>query len=362
MDDWTTVRLHRLSAAALTRRRAMSTFAGGAALAALGATSGRRQASAQEATPAVAPPPGEVLVEGLMNPRGFTWSADGTLYVSLAGNGGDSAGVVTVTDGATTAVVAGQPSSVSDQGTVQGVADVAFIDEQLYLLLEGAGPGHDRPDIPTGVYAVGADGATKLVADLSSWIPEQTVAEPLDHEPYGNPFKMIAHEGALFVVSAAPDLLIKVTPAGEITLVADLTKDGGHQTRTGLVAAPDGGFYVSTLSNFPFLDGDAKVTKVEEDGTFAVVWTKLTAALDVAVTADGTLYAIEMTTGNSMDHPQNPGTGRLVRQTGPDTLEEVVTGLNLPVAMRLGADDMFYVAGPAWGSNEGDGWITRIGM
>jgi hypothetical protein len=69
-----------------------------------------------------------------------------------------------------------------------------------------------------------------------------------------------------------------------------------------------------------------------------------------------------MTTGNSQDAPQNPGTGRLVRQTGPDTLEEVVTALNLPVAMRLGADGMFYIAGPAWGSNKGDGWITRIGM
>ena len=206
------------------------------------------------------------------------------------------------------------------------------------------------------------EGAATLVADLSTWINGQTVAEPLDHEEYGNPYKMLAIDDALYVLSAAPDLVIKVALDGEISLVADLTKDGGHQVRTGIAEAPDGGFYVSSLSLFPFIDGDARVVKVAMDGTFADAWTKLTAVTDVVVAEDGTLYAIEMTTGNSMDHPQNPGTGRLVKQTGPDTLEEVVTGLNLPVAMRIGTDGKFYIAGPAWGNNQGDGWITTIGM
>src|SRR5215204_3613862 len=34
-----------------------------------------------------------VVASGLTNPRGFTWGADGTLYVALAGNGGTSPAV-----------------------------------------------------------------------------------------------------------------------------------------------------------------------------------------------------------------------------------------------------------------------------
>src|SRR5918997_3647517 len=47
-------------------------------------------ARAQEATPtAGALPDGvEVVASGLTNPRGFTWGADGELFLALAGTGG----------------------------------------------------------------------------------------------------------------------------------------------------------------------------------------------------------------------------------------------------------------------------------
>ena len=61
---------------------------------------------------------------------------------------------------------------------------------------------------------------------------------------------------------------------------------------------------------------------------------------------DGTLYAAEMATGNTDQAPfVSPGTGRVVRQTGPDSLEEVVTGLDYPIAMAWGPDGAIYVGG-----------------
>ena len=61
------------------------------------AMSGSLVASAQQATPIaggaatpVTAGPFTVLASGLTNPRGFAWSPDGTLYVALAGNGGDT--------------------------------------------------------------------------------------------------------------------------------------------------------------------------------------------------------------------------------------------------------------------------------
>ena len=99
---------------------------------------------------------------------------------------------------------------------------------------------------------------------------------------------------------------------------------------------------------------------VATDGTVEVVWTGLTTVVDVAVGADGTLYALELSTGNSAEAPLNPGTGRIVRQTGPDTAEAVHEGLMFPIAMEIGADGAFYVSTPAIGANDGSGAIVRL--
>ena len=70
-----------------------------------------------------------------------------------------------------------------------------------------------------------------------------------------------------------------------------------------------------------------------------------------------------MSTGNLAEPPfLMPGTGRIVRQTGPDTAEPVVEGLMFPIAMELGPDGAFYVSTPAIGANDGSGAIVRVAM
>ena len=90
------------------------------------------------------------------------------------------------------------------------------------------------------------------------------------------------------------------------------------------------------------------------------VWSGLTAVTGIVVAPDGSLYASEMATGNETREGMRPNTGRIVRQTGPETLEEVVTGLNYPIALEQGPDGDLYVAGPAYGGNDRDGWILKI--
>jgi hypothetical protein len=83
----------------------------------------------------------------------------------------------------------------------------------------------------------------------------------------------------------------------------------------------------------------------------------------IAVGPDGTLYAAEMATGDpaSMEGPPfQPFTGRVVRQTGSDSLEEVATGMLFPVHLDLGPDGGLYVALPAVGANNGEGVILRL--
>jgi hypothetical protein len=304
-------------------------------------------------------PPGQVIASELANPRGFTWGPDGALYVALAGGGGDTGQVVKVEDGQAEVVADGMNSDVAESGSVEGVAAVDFLGEDLYLLEQGGGPGHKQPDQPAGVYKVEEDGSTTLVADLSTWVAEN-LKEIDGHGANGDPYNMIASEDALWVVLANPDAILKVTADGKISLVVDIGKKFGHQTLTGLAIDDKGAMYIGTLGRFPFADGSAKVYRVGPTGWISEYWTGLTAVTSIGFGPDDKLYALEMSTGNSANSPFNPNSGKVVRRATASTSKEIKSGLNFPISMRFDPDGGLYVAGPALGANEGTGWISKL--
>ena len=342
--------------------------------------------AAQDATPAATPAAGAapVVASGLTNPRGMLWGADGTLFVALAGNGGTSpavgeflppplgpaagggpsAAVAQIgPDGCPVPLATGLPSSLDQLGSVIGVADLAILGDQLYALVAGGGGSHGNPDEPAGLYLIQADGSYELVADLQAWYKANPVARPAEVEPDGQWYAMVATPdgSALWIVEANGGQVLTVTPDGVITRVADLSQ--GHPVPTGIALAPEGGVYVGYLTAVPFVDGTSRVDHVAPDGTVSTVWTGLTMVTGIAVAPDGTLYAAEMATGDpaSMEEPPfQPFTGRVVRQTGADSLEEVATGMLFPVHLDLGPDGGLYVALPAVGANNGEGVILRL--
>jgi hypothetical protein len=160
---------------------------------------------AQDATPMTgALPDGvEVVASGLTNPRGFTWGANGTLFVGLAGRGGDTpgpegspfsggptAGIAAIRDGEVSMLATGLASAVwRDIDWVWGVNDVVILGDQLYALVGGGGVGHGNPDQPSGVYVIAADGSATLVADLGTWVDANPVAHtPPEGAPNGGSF------------------------------------------------------------------------------------------------------------------------------------------------------------------------------
>jgi hypothetical protein len=339
---------------------------------------------AQEATPVANGPSNlEVVASGLTNPRGFTWGADGTLFVALAGSGGANAATEDAPttaaigpfgggptaavaqigdDGCPVGLAVGLPSTMSAMGDVLGAEDVAILGDQLYAGVDGGGPVHGNADAPSGVYRILADGSTELVADLSAWVRDNPVANiPGDSDPDAAGYSIVADEaaGMLWVGDPNSGQVLSVTPDGVVTRIADLSE--GHPVPTHLALDPNGGVYVGTLTTVPFPDGAAKVMHVAADGTVTDVWTGLTTVVDVAVGADGTLYALEMSTGNIEQPPfLMPGSGRIVHQTGPDQLEVVADGLMLPIALEIGPDGAFYVSTPAIGANAGEGAVVRL--
>ena len=308
---------------------------------------------AQGATPGgpVAVP--VVVASGLNNPRGLAWDRAGVLHVALAGNGGDSAGIVRIEGGCPVPVVEGLRSSgVYARGAYTGVADIAFLDGHFSALVSALGA-------PAGVYRVEAGGSTVLVADLESWHRANPTAErPPDYATGGIWQGLAASDGRLWAVDANSGQVVTVAADGTIARAADLS--GEDPIPTGVAAAPEGGVLVAYLTRAPYPDGTAKVIRVGPDGSVSDAWTGLTAATDVAVSPDGTLYATELATGNTGDAFARPGTGRVVRQTGPDALEAVAAGLDYPIALAFGPDGGLYVTGPALGGEGAQGTVQRL--
>jgi hypothetical protein len=345
-------------------------------------------ARAQEsATPAAGPLSSglTVLANGLDNPRGFTWGPDGTLYLALAGRGGDdllpaapgftihnglTSSVVTVTNGCTTPVVQGLVSTLWEEpGWLWGAMDVAFLNDELYVLVSGAGPAWASPSSRSGVYRINDDGTMTLVGDISGWLPEhpaQAVA-PEGHSPDGSLFDLEATSDALLVSEAVNGLIIKVTPEGEISLLADLSAD--HPVPTGIAVDAEDNAYVTFETVPPYAEGSTKAVKITPDGTVSDVWTGLTRVADLEFGPDGMLYAAELSTNNTDEAPfVHTNTGRIVRQAGPDRLEVVAEGLDFPVGLGFDADGVLYVSGPAngatpaAGANAGAGWLASVNM
>ncbi len=70
-----------------------------------------------------------------------------------------------------------------------------------------------------------------------------------------------------------------------------------------------------------------------------------------------------MSTGNSTEPPfYQRNTGKIVRQTGPASAEDVVTGLDLPISMKFGPDGALYTSFPAIHAEGGAGGVARIDL
>jgi hypothetical protein len=337
---------------------------------------------------AIAQVPSEfsIVAKGLNAPRGLTFGPDGDLYVAEGGTGGTNkttaseclqvpgpvgpyaggnTGTIKKIDrkGHVTIVASGFPSTQATSGDLSSVADVKFVNGQLFALIAGGGCSHGNPKSPNGIAKVNlSTGKWSLIADLSEYAMTHPgkYDDALDFEPDGVWYSMINLYGNLLTVEPNRGILVSVEPNGAAQELIDISASQGHIVPTAL-AEHDGSLYVGNLLYFPILPKWSRILRISRPGDIDVNqmpgWQQtkptyvadskagLTTVTGVNFGPDGLLYALELA-----DVPQSPpgfpapGFGKVVRLTHAGQWQEVITGLNVPTGMTWGPDGRLYIS------------------
>jgi hypothetical protein len=317
-------------------------------------------AAAQDGPPG--PSAGELLVGGLLQPKGMEIGPDGMLYVAESGTGGDttvivegaetkvgSTGRISKIDletGARTTVLDGLPSSLGPVGDAVGPADVAFLNNQLYYLQTHGGEAYGFPDTPTGIYRIDSNGNADLIADIGEFNiddPVDTIVsgEKLDIEPGGNPFSMIVRDGAFYVADGNQEQIIRVDTNGDITRIAQF---GNSTVSTGLAQESESGpLYLAMLGGAPFLPENGKVLRIALPGGAATeIASGASMLTDLGFAPNGQLYALQFNdTVEAGEALFAPFTGKVLRVNDDGTFTPIVTGLTFTARMLFDGDTLY---------------------
>lgn len=332
----------------------------------------------------------EVLASGLNGPRGLSFDPHGVLYVTEAGTGGDGAsipspsapgarlfygetgGITRIQNGVVERVVTGLPSlALPDGSDASGIQDIEFdACGNAYAIIGLAGNPSDRdtilniPDFGSLVSIDAFDGGSSWtrLADLAAY---ESTNNPDGGDTVSNLYDLLIQDSTAFVIDAGGnDLFSLNTDGSDLTLEtvfpARTTTDpvtGEEVTYqsvpTAVTIGPDGAFYVSELTGFPFLEGESQIYRIDANGVPEVYADGFTNVVDLAFDRSGGLFVLEydadgILSGNS--------TGALVYLPPEGNTRFTITSDDLitPTGLAIGPDNDIYISNNGFIAGEGE--------
>ncbi len=307
-----------------------------------------------------------MVAKGLDSPRHLAFDANGDLFVAEAGRGGTGpcfvAGEGPACMGATGAV-----TKVDRRGRqyriVTGLASMANT------------PNNDNAIGPHGVFVTDNDrvlitngGPTEPKDAAGVTISRETLA---DQNPVASLFGKVLRINRLVVADAGGNALDTVDAYGRVKNLAlfpnrsvpnPFNPQGPaiamQAVPTSVVRGPDGQYYVSQLTGFPFPTGGANIYRVNPaTGAVSTFATGFTNLMDLAFGRDGTLYALEID-HDSLLGPGNEGALFAVSPRGEKQRIALPAGaLPFPGGITVGRDGVYVSTNSG---SPGSGQVVRL--
>ena len=347
---------------------------------------------------ALGAPPGPVTVaSGLDNPRQLSVRPGQRLYVAEAGSGeacspipgvdpevgveycGLTGAITEVGNGNQRRVVTRLPAMAAN-GEVVGASDVDVRGANITVLIGGMGGAASLRDglgadyaafgtLRTGVLRSAPIGLGNLAlaADLNAW---EVATNPDGKEPPdSNAVGFDALDSKNWAVTdAGGNSLLTVGKRGANTL--SVFPDGPavqnpfappgvlinpEAVPTDVVIGPDGAFYVSQLTGFPFPTGASTIWRVTRGGQRTVYATGLTTVTSLAWRGN-TLYAVQFDDSDFF----GPPVGSLRKVTpGGSVHAAVVDGLPAPYGLAIRGNSAFVTVNS---TSTGNGMVLEVNL
>ena len=338
----------------------------------------------------------KVVADGLDNPRGLDVSRRGAVYVTEAGRGGSgpcrqgpegpeapeecagpSGAVTRIWHGTQRRVLRGLPSLAAANGeAATGPQDISIgpLGLSAHMVVGWGGDPAGRAALaPIGprfgkLYRVSLFRGPRAVADIAAY--EGSANPDGVTPPDSNPNSVVSRIGRRIVVDAGGNDLLRVGPTGRISTLAvfpqRLVPPPGPPGQepvpmdavpTSVVVGPDGAYYVSQLTGFPFPVGGANIYRVPAGGGKPTVYAEgFTNVTDLAFGRDGSLYVVEFASNGLLS---GDPAGALKR-VNPDGSQETVVseGLQAPYGVAIDRKGRIYVSNR--GALAGAGQVLKV--
>jgi hypothetical protein len=326
-----------------------------------------------------------VVARHLNSPRGLVLLGDGSFLEAEAGKGGSGpcgegplGNMCVGRTGAATHIVAGhldrlaRPSSIAlpDGSFAFGPADIAPGGHGSVWVTVGLGgttemrkqfgrPGH----LLGHLLRVSSTGSIQDVADLAAYEKAHNPdgGAKLESDPYG-----ILRVGLGSVVTdAGGNSLLRVSHWGHISTLAVFPqrmvwyqgqKVPMDAVPTAVVRGPDGAYYVSELTGFPYPVHGARVYRVVPGHAPEIYAKGFTNIIDIAFDGSGNLYVLEIA-HNSLKADTPYGALLRVNSDGSKTMI-LDKGLSFPTSLALQGSHRVFLTN--CGVCPGGGQVLRV--